>query len=448
MSASKIAMLLIFGLMLVSFQNCSNAKFAVDDGAKSQLLGNNNSQGNDPSVGISNPSGNDPSVGAGNLSGNDPSIGSGNPSSNDGSVPGGTTGGNDASTCPASNSSTASTSITVNPKAVCGPSVAQGQSSLPTTSAVVAVLYKSDNFFGGATFVQAWDSPTDVASLRSQLAALKPFSLSLSKPLAPGSYSLVMYDSSKVKAPYSYDWSNSQPAVAPIMDSVAHFLDYTSTFTVDNSCKQSSTQNLAVLVGSQGQSQCQGAGTIDPLTINLSRQPIALSSQQKGVMMDLDGDGTKQQISWFTNPAQNVILVNVSNGVPADGFIGPSLVFGNYTVGPDGQVAENGYDALAKFDSNGDGVIDSKDAIWPNLRVWQDLNRNGVADSGELLTLSQVNIVSIELPRTSTNHIVKESCQKDQYGNVFCKGRGAYVNINSGGKSSRQPMIDIGFKPL
>lgn len=319
------------------------------------------------------------------------------------------------------------------------------------------MLYKGNFAFGssGQTLVQAWDSASDVSSIRAQLAGMQPFTLTTSQALTAGTYSIVMYDASKVSAPYpAYTSTKSSWAVAPIEDTIASFLDSSSTFTINSAGQQVAADNMNVLVGyTTGpgftpSAACVNAGYIDPLTINLSSAPIALTSQQKGVSMDLNGSGTMQQISWFSQPSVNMILVNVSGGMPANGAIGPAQIFGNFTVGPDGQVAANGYDALAKYDSNADGMIDSKDPIWSNLRVWQDLNHNGVADAGELLPLSQVNIVSIELPRTNNKHITKENCKSDQYGNALCQGHGAYVNTLVNGKASRQQMIDIGFKAL
>ena len=45
-----------------------------------------------------------------------------------------------------------------------------------------------------------------------------------------------------------------------------------------------------------------------------------------------------------------------------------------------------------------DGVITANDGLWANmLRVWFDLNRNGVLDKGELKTLDGLNIEMLEL---------------------------------------------------
>ena len=52
---------------------------------------------------------------------------------------------------------------------------------------------------------------------------------------------------------------------------------------------------------------------------------------------------------------------------------------------------------LAELDSNHDLKIDSHDSAWSSLAVWTDSNGNGVVDSGELQTLTSVDLASIDL---------------------------------------------------
>lgn len=128
-----------------------------------------------------------------------------------------------------------------------------------------------------------------------------------------------------------------------------------------------------------------GDGDGCPLVIDLDGDGIELISKENGVMFDIDEDGIADKTAWVG--ADDGILVHDENG---DGIIGDhSEMFGNDRQG--------GFAMLSDDDSNNDGVVDAKDAIWSTLKVWQDVNGDAFSQADELFTMDQLGIQSISL---------------------------------------------------
>ena len=132
----------------------------------------------------------------------------------------------------------------------------------------------------------------------------------------------------------------------------------------------------------------------DPLSLDLDNDgKISTLSKNPGVYFDLDNSNFAEKTSWIA--PQDGLLVLDRNG---NGKIdGGAELFGTETFLADGSLAGNGYIALQELDDNHDGEISEADVIYHQLRVWQDINSNGVSESNELKSLQELNIKSINL---------------------------------------------------
>ena len=130
-----------------------------------------------------------------------------------------------------------------------------------------------------------------------------------------------------------------------------------------------------------------------PIIIDMNGDGVKTTAQGKHTYFDHDGNSFAENTGWVDSNDALLVLDRNQNGLIDDG----KELFGSNTLLSSGKKAQNGFEALAEFDENRDGVIDTADSVWSRLQLWQDKNQNGLVDEGELLSLSNTQITAIGL---------------------------------------------------
>jgi len=124
----------------------------------------------------------------------------------------------------------------------------------------------------------------------------------------------------------------------------------------------------------------------DPLTLDLNGDGVSLSHYSQGASFDITGTGRVVTTAFVTGGDAFLAMDRNGNGAIDSG----RELFG------DQRGAANGFEELARVDSNRDGLINSQDASYGQLRLFRD-NGNGRTEQGELMSLLQAGIAEINL---------------------------------------------------
>ena len=142
------------------------------------------------------------------------------------------------------------------------------------------------------------------------------------------------------------------------------------------------------------------------MTLKFGLLGLPQGGAKAGVRFDLLGTGRPLHMGWIQGDDAFLVWDRNGNGRVDNG----QEMFGNVTRRRSGERAPNGYEALKEYDDNRDGLLDARDALFAQLRLWRDGDGNGETDSGELLPLQAVGIRALELT-------YRESRRRDRHGN-------------------------------
>lgn len=443
-----ISTVVSLGLTSVAFQNCAKAKFGIDPSAKAQALDKENvfeedvpdSHGDDGNAGGVRPGDDGNTAGGGNTPGNDGSN-SGNPRpGNDGHLgwsfldflnprnnnSGPNTSGNGGSGNTGGNSGTGNTGtgntgtpdLSVNFRFLCSNTqTEENAGNLLSASAVKLVI---SNATTGPALCEL------TGDFKASILNTKKITFTPCANLTAGTYNAYIVESSVPTSDMATVIAKSLIA-SEKTNKILFNVNSNNTYTLKSNIKidivydlnaQHETYgSLKELFGSTSETQALCEQRASPLIISLNStaRGISLTSPLDGIQFDILGENSlpkahdKKQISWLAREEQEYYFITLPNG--SGEVLGINELFGDNTRGPDGKFAANGYLALAKYDENGDNLITEDDAIYAQLRLWGDPNRDGIAQPEELLALKDKAISIIDLDYD------KRYKEEDQYGN-------------------------------
>ena len=168
-----------------------------------------------------------------------------------------------------------------------------------------------------------------------------------------------------------------------------------------------------------------GENTRSPLVVDLDGDGVETIGTNSNVYFDHDNNGFAESTGWVGKDDGLLVRDLNNNGQIDDG----TELFGNNSVLSSGEKAANGFEALKDLDSNNDGIFNSSDTAWNQVKVWKDANSNGVVDEGELLTLEQAGIENIDLNYQNSNAVDTNGNTVGQIGS-FDKENGTQGNIS------------------
>ncbi len=168
-----------------------------------------------------------------------------------------------------------------------------------------------------------------------------------------------------------------------------------------NSLTQDERTNLAQMINAGGlpwnynsQQAQQIIRVYDPLALDLNHNGKidTTNANTSSAFFDMDNNGMSEITGWI-DKEDGLLVYDKNNNGKIDNI---NELFGNEN--------KDGYRELRELiNSNGDNVIDKNDTKFKDLKIWQDLNGDGISQNNELKTLDELNITSINLNSKNTN---------------------------------------------
>ena len=137
---------------------------------------------------------------------------------------------------------------------------------------------------------------------------------------------------------------------------------------------------------------------IDPLVVKIGKGAVHTTNLEgSAVMFDMQANGQKVRTGWIT--PDHAFLVRDRN---RNGKIDDSSEMFSERTSP---TAATGFAALAQLDSRRDGRLDYRDKAFNELRLWTDINVDGITQKGELHSLNEFGIQTIVVDKPTAKNV-------------------------------------------
>ncbi|MNH63711.1 Poly(beta-D-mannuronate) C5 epimerase 1 [compost metagenome] len=156
---------------------------------------------------------------------------------------------------------------------------------------------------------------------------------------------------------------------------------------------------------------------VDPLTLDLDHDGLETRapSTSSTIMFDHTGTGIKTSTGWVLPDDGFLVLDRNNNGTIDNG----TELFGDSTPLMNGSFAKNGFEALADQDTNQDGKVDAQDTNWLALKVWRDLNQDGISQANELFSMSALDIDGIHVSSSRYSQVLENGNEIAELGTYY-----------------------------
>jgi hypothetical protein len=228
---------------------------------------------------------------------------------------------------------------------------------------------------------------------------------------------------------------SEQFAVKAWQEKVTVDLDYSNPNGLNATNYQEGTENFSLRITDAGDAQVTNGNLdvaindrthynlVSPIAIDLNGDGIKTVGIEQGVTFDMLNSGQKVTTGWISGDDGLLAIDHNGNGK----IDSRHELFGG-SVG-------DGFAKLASFDSNKDGVVDGKDNNFSSLKIWQDVNVNGITDASELMSLATAGIGSVNVAHTT------DGFSRDAQNNLLGE-RGSAVALNGNSLDA----IDVYFQ--